>query len=275
MDVAEIEKYRELVVSLTLTYAPKVALALFTLLLGLWLVSGVIKVFRRGLEARKVDATLTPFLSNLLGWILKVMLFISVASILGVQTTSFVAVLGAAGLAIGLALQGSLQNFAGGVIILIFRPFKVGDFIKAQGEIGTVLEIQIFNTVLLSPQNRRVIVPNGGLSNGTITNFTSEQHVRVDCSVGVAYDADLQKAKAVLLEMVKSTPKVLPEPAPVVAVTELGDNSVNLVVRPFTRPADYWDVHFAITEGCKRVLDEAGVTIPFPQRDVHLYRHDA
>jgi len=169
-------------------------------------------------------------------------------------------------------LQGSLANFAGGVLILMFRPFKVGDVIEAQGEIGSVKEIQIFTTTLTNGQNRRIIIPNGALSNGNIRNYTSETHVRVDTVVGVSYSADLDKTKAVLFEMVKQIPGVLTEPAPVVAVNELADSSVNLVVRPFAKPADYWDVHFATMEGAKKALDAAGIAIPFPQRDVHLYQ---
>ncbi len=273
LDAAQLEKYQEMAIGLGMTYAPKVLLALLTLVIGLWIARAVSGLFRRGLEARQVDATLIPFLTMLISWALKVALFISVISILGIETTSFVAMLGAAGLAVGLALQGSLQNFAGGVLLLIFRPYKVGDLIKAQGELGVVQEIQIFTTIIKSPQNRRIILPNGAVSNGTIHNLSAEDHVRVDCSVGISYDADMKQAKEVLLDMVKQHPKVLQEPAPVVAVAELGDSSVNLVVRPYAAPADYWDVFFDVTEGCKSALDAAGISIPFPQRDVHLFQH--
>jgi small conductance mechanosensitive channel len=218
-----------------------------------------------------VDSTLTPFLNSIIGWGLKVALLISVASMVGVQTTSFVAVIGAAGLAIGLALQGSLSNFAGGVLILVFRPFSAGDFIQAQGEMGVVKEIQIFVTVLLNPQNRRVILPNGPLANGNIVNFSVEPHVRVDTTVGIAYDADPGKARDLLLDMVKQIPGVLAEPAPTVGIMELGESSVILVVRPYCAPKDYWDVHFELVERTKRTLDDAGIGIPFPQRDVHLW----
>ena len=275
LNAQQLAAYQEQGVSMALEYAPKIFLALITLIVGLWIVRGATAVFRRALDARRVDATLTPFLTSLLGWTLKAALGISVVSILGIETTSFVAVLGAAGLAIGLALQGSLQNFAGGVLLLIFRPYRVGDLIEAQGELGVVQEIQIFTTVILSPQNRRVILPNGAVANGNIVNLSAESHVRVDCTVGVAYDADLKQAKAVLTEMVKATPKVLAEPEPVIAVSELGDSSVNLVVRPYADPEDYWDVFFAVTEGCKTCLDKAGIAIPFPQRDVHLFQHGA
>jgi small conductance mechanosensitive channel len=192
----------------------------------------------------------------------------------GIQTTSFVAVIGAAGLAVGLALQGSLSNFAGGVLILIFRPFRVGDVIQAQGEIGAVKEIQIFVTVLTNGQNRRVIIPNGPLANGNIINLTAEPYVRVDTTVGISYDADMKKARELLMDMAKNVPGVLAEPPPTVAVTELGDSSVNLVVRPYCAPADYWNVHFALVEATKNTLDSAGIAIPFPQRDVHLLKEN-
>ena len=272
MTMEDLARYQDQLLTLAIEYAPKVALALLTLVVGLWVVSAVIRLFSKALSMRKVDATLVPFLTNLLGWLLKVVLFISVAAIVGIETTSFVAVLGAAGLAVGLALQGSLGNFAGGVLILVFRPYKVGDLIKAQGELGVVQEIQIFTTILLSPENRRVIIPNGALSNGTVINFSTEGAVRVDTTVGISYGADMKKAKEVLVEMVKAVPGVLSEPAPVVAVSELADSSVNLVVRPYCDPKDYWSVYFATVEGSKRALDEAGITIPFPQRDVHLYQ---
>ncbi len=230
------------------------------------------RLIRRALELRRVDPTLTPFICNLFGWILKALVFISVASTLGVQTTSFVAVLGAAGLAVGLALQGSLSNFAGGVLILIFRPYKVGDLIEAQGQLGVVDEIQIFTTILTSPENRRVIIPNGALSNGTIRNFSAQDVVRVDTTVGVSYDSDLKAAKKALMDMVQAIPGVVSEPAPIVAVTELADSSVNLVVRPYCPPEKYWDVYFATVEGSKLALDAANITIPFPQRDVHVFQ---
>lgn len=272
LNADQLANVQEQGLTMVMKYAPKVLLAIITLFVGLWLVRGATGLFRRALHGRKVDETLTPFLSSLLSWTLKAALVISVVSILGIETTSFVAVLGAAGLAVGLALQGSLQNFAGGVLLLIFRPYRVGDLIQAQGELGVVQEIQIFTTVILTPQNRRVILPNGSVANGNITNMTAEPHVRVDCSVGVSYGADLKRTKQVLLDMAKSVPKVLADPPPVVAVSELADSSVNLVVRPFCEPQDYWDVFFGVTEGCKTALDAAGISIPFPQRDVHLFQ---
>lgn len=268
----QIAKYKDVAVELAIQYAPKFILALLTLFVGLWVIGVVMGVLRRGLSSKSVDPTLAPFIGSLVGWLLRLVLLISVASMVGIQTTSFVAVLGAAGLAVGLALQGSLSNFAGGVLILIFRPYKVGDFIQAQGELGEVREIQIFTTILLSPQNRRVIVPNGPLANGNIVNFTSEPHVRVDTTVGISYSADMKLAREILVDTAKKIEGVLSDPAPIVAVNELGASSVNLVVRPYCKPADYWKVHFALVEASKNALDAAGISIPFPQRDVHLYQ---
>jgi small conductance mechanosensitive channel len=271
MDATQIAAVKGQVVSMAAEYAPRLALALLTFFIGWQIIRLLMKGISRGLTSRAVDATLAPFLNSIIGWILRLVLIISVASMVGIQTTSFVAVLGAAGLAVGLALQGSLANFAGGVLILIFRPYKIGDFIVAQGEMGVVKEIQIFTTVLTNPQNRRVIIPNGPLANGNIVNFSAEEYVRVDTTVGIAYDADMRKAREVLLAMVRQIPGVLEEPAPVVQINELGDSSVNLIVRPFCKPSDYWAVHWALIEGTKDCLDKEGISIPFPQRDVHLF----
>lgn len=255
---------------LGLEYAPKLALAIITLIIGLWIIGGVSRLFVTSMEKSKVDATLIPFINNLVTWILKLLLFISVASMLGIATTSFIAVLGAAGLAIGLALQGSLANFAGGVLVMVFKPYKVGDLIESQGHLGVVKEVQIFNTIVISPQNKQIIIPNGMASNGSITNYTAEGQLRVDLSVGIAYDENIANAKAILLDVLNKHDKVLSDPAPFVGVIELADSSVNLAVRPFCKVEDYWDVFFDINEQMKVALDSNNVTIPFPQRDVHL-----
>lgn len=255
---------------LGLEYAPKVALAVITLIIGLWVISMIGKLLHLSMEKSKVDPTLIPFLSSLVSWVLKILLFISVASMIGIATTSFIAVLGAAGLAIGLALQGSLSNFAGGVLIMIFKPYKVGDLIEAQGQLGVVKEVQIFNTILTSPQNKQVIMPNGAVSNGAIVNYSAEGKIRVDLSIGIAYNANIPQAKEVIMTVLKNHPKVMQDPAPFVGVIELADSSVNLAVRPHCHPSDYWDVFFDINEQMKTALDENNITIPFPQRDVHL-----
>ncbi len=255
---------------LGLEYAPKLALAIITLLIGLWIIRLLSKVMKASMEKSKVDPTLVPFIVSLTSWILKLLLFISVASMIGIATTSFIAVLGAAGLAIGLALQGSLANFAGGVLIMIFKPYKVGDLIEAQGHLGVVKEVQIFNTLLTNPQNKQVIIPNGAISNDSIVNFTTEGAIRVDLTVGIAYNADITKAKSVLMSVLNNHDKVLKDPAPFVGVVELADSSVNLAVRPHCTPDDYWDVFFDVNEQIKVALDENQISIPFPQRDVHL-----
>ena len=270
----DIQKYSDQAIELLIEYTPKFLLALLVLLIGLWLINRITNLITRLMQARKVDPTLGPFVTSLASWTLKAVLLISVASMVGIETTSFVAVLGAAGLAVGLALQGTLQNFAGGALLLLFRPYEVGHLIQAQGHLGVVKEIQIFTTHLVTLDNKRAIIPNGSISNGDIINFTAENLLRVDLVIGVAYDADIKAAKQVLLDVMKKHDKVLSEPEPFVGVLELADSSVNLAVRPFARPEHYWDVYFDVYEQGKAALDAANITIPFPQRDVHLYRHD-
>lgn len=238
------------------------------LIIGLWVINWLGKKINNSFEKKNMDASLRPFLVSLIKVGLKLLLLISVAGMIGVKTTSFVAILGAAGLAVGLALQGSLANFAGGVLILIFKPFKTGELIEAQGHIGIVKEIQIFVTKLIDPQNRLVIIPNGVLSNGDIRNYTELGQVRVDLNIGVAYDADLKLAKETLMKVMQDHPSVLKNPAPFVGVEELADSAVNLAVRPFAKPEDYWKVYFDVYENGKLALDAAGVSIPFPQLDV-------
>lgn len=270
MNTEMLLEYKDQAIALAMGYAPKLALAILTLIIGLWLIGSFTRLVRKRM-AKRGSKTLAPFVGSLVNWGLKAMLLISVASMIGIQTTSFIAVLGAAGLAVGLALQGSLGNFAGGVLILIFRPFKVGDLIETQGHLGTVKEIQIFTTTLVTPQNRRVIVPNGPLANNSITNYTAEETARVDLVVGVAYGSDIERAKQVLLGVLTADPRVLKEPAPLVEVLELADSSVNLAVRPHVKVADYWAVHFDVLAKSKKALDAAKIEIPFPQRDVHIH----
>ncbi|MCP4992063.1 MAG: mechanosensitive ion channel [Colwellia sp.] len=268
--ITQLESLTMKAYELGLAYAPKLALSVLTLLVGLWIISGISKLVKSSMDRSKVDPTLIPFMGSLVSWILKVLLFISVASMVGIATTSFVAVLGAAGLAVGLALQGSLANFAGGVLIMIFKPYKVGDLIESQGHLGVVKEVQIFNTILLSPQSKRIIIPNGATSNGSVVNYTVEGLIRVDLSVGVSYDADIDQTKAVLMDVLTSNNQVLQEPAPFVGLSEMADSSVNFVVRPHCLPEHYWDVYFGVNEAVKKALDKNAIAIPFPQRDVHL-----
>ena len=260
------EKYLDALKNLLIEYSPKILTALAILIIGLFIISLIIKMTKKVMRKRGVDETLQKFLANLLGWILKILLFVSVVAKLGVETTSFAAILAAAGLAIGLALQGSLSNFAGGALIMIFKPFKVGDLIEAQGEIGAVKEIEIFTTKLIGLSNKEIIIPNGALSNGNILNYTSLETRRVDLVIGVSYDADIKQTKEVLMNVIKSHPKVLKNPEPTVNVSELADSSVNFAVRPWCKSADYWDVYFGITEACKLALDKVGIEIPYPHQ---------
>lgn len=246
-------------------------------IVALWVGLRIIKVIQKGVrkacERSGLDTSLQKFLSSLVGWILKVVLFIAIAGLIGIPTTSFVAIVGAAGLAVGLALQGTLANFAGGVLVMVFKPYKLGDLIESQGVLGVVKDIQIFNTVMLTPENKTAIMPNGAIMNNHLINYTEEGTIRVDLTIGVAYDADLQQAREALMQVMKNDPNVLQDPAPSVNVSELGDNSVNLAVRPWCDPAHYWDVYFGTLENGKKALDAAGIGIPFPQRDVHIYNH--
>lgn len=264
--------YYDKAIELFMAYAPKFVLAIITLIIGLWIIRAVVNVTKKTLEKTKTDKTLIPFITSLISWMLKLLLFISVASMIGIATTSFIAVLGAAGLAIGLALQGSLANFAGGVLILIFKPYGVGDLVEAQGYLGVVKEVQIFNTILLTPNNKQVIIPNGVMSNGCITNYSAEGKLRVDLVIGIAYESDVSKAKNLLLNMMTENPEILKEPAPFVAVSELADSSVNLIVRPWCEFNDYWSVYFATMEKAKDLLEKNGISIPFPQQDIHVHK---
>ena len=255
-----IEKAKELFID----YAPKMIMALTLLIAGWYLIKIIVSSAKKIMEKRDVDITLQKFLSDLLAWALKALLFVTVISKLGVATTSFAAIIGAAGLAVGLALQGSLSNFAGGALIMIFKPFKAGDLIEAQGLIGVVKEIQIFTTQLNTPGNKLAIIPNGTLSNGNIVNYSAEGQLRVDLTIGVSYDADIKQTKDVLLKVLTDNSKVLSDPAPTINVSELADSSVNFAVRPWCETANYWDVYFETLENAKIALDQAGIEIPYP-----------
>ncbi|MDX1799371.1 MAG: mechanosensitive ion channel [Marinobacter sp.] len=255
--------------AMIVTYAPKVVLALVTLIVGMWLINRSIRILDKKLSAK--DPTLTKFLCGLFGALLKVLLLISVASMVGIATTSFIAVLGAAGLAVGLALQGSLSNFAGGVLILIFKPFKVGDTIEAQGFLGAVLEIQILYTIINTFDNRRVVIPNGSLANASLVNVSIYDTRRCDMTFGIHYDDDIDKAKAVCKRLVEEDERSLTDPAPRIGVASLGDNSVNLMVRVWVPTDDLWPYYWDMQEKVKKAFDSEGITIPFPQRDVHMY----
>ena len=254
------------------TYGEAILQALVTLVLG-WLVAKIIRgIVRRVMRRAKMDEMLVGFVGNMTFMALMALVIISALGVLGVPIASFAAVLAAAGLAIGLALQGSLSNFAAGVMIIAFRPFKVGDYVEAGGVAGVVEEVQVFATKLRTPDNKSVIVPNNSITAGDITNYSAKETRRVDLVFGIGYNDDLQQAKKVLTEIVKRDERVLEDPAPTIAVLELGDSSINFAVRPWVKTADYWDVHFGITEAVKVEFDRQGISIPFPQRDVHLHQ---
>lgn len=244
--------------------------AIITLIVGLFIIKMIVKYTKKVMLAKDLDATLTGFLTNLISWGLKILLVITVAGIVGIPMTSFVAILGAAGLAVGLALQGTLANFAGGVLLMIFKPYKVGDVIEAQGELGSVKSIQIFTTVLLSPENKTIFIPNGAVMNGNIKNYTLEGILRVDLKIGVSYEADIREAKKILMEVLKNNNKVLQDPAPAVTVADLGDSAVVFNVRPYSTTDNYWDVYSEVLEEAKIKLDENKIGIPYPQIDVHI-----
>lgn len=274
MNVEQLVKLSETWLPVVLQYGGQLTLAVLTLLIGWWLINILTGKVGSLMERRNVDRALHSFIGSMASIVLKVLLLVSVASMIGVETTSFIAVIGAAGLAIGLALQGSLANFAGGVLIMLFRPFRAGDWIEGQGVSGSVDSIHIFHTTLKTADNKVVIVPNGSLSNGNITNYSREPIRRADIDLGIDYSSDIKQARDVLLKIAED-PRVLAEPAPVVFVTGLGDSAVNLSLRVWVATPDFWPVTFNFIELAKERLTEAGIGIPFPQRVVHLVPADS
>lgn len=266
----KIEGYLEGTMDLVIKYGASVVLAILTLIIGLWVIKRIVKVIEKGMDKKEVDPSLKPFLLSIIGTLLKVMLVISVAGMIGIEMTSFVAVLGAAGLAIGLALQGSLSNFAGGVLILLLKPFKVGDFIEVDGASGTVREIQIFYTYITTTQNQEIIVPNGDLSNNAIKNYSYHDTRRMDLTFGIGYTDDMDKAKEILRSIVEAEPNILKDPAYDIFIEELADSSVNYHVRAWALRSNFWPIVNNFPEKVKKAFDAAGVGIPFPQMDVHL-----
>lgn len=244
------------VMSWVLTYSPKILFALLTLFVGLFVIKGIQKVLQKSMKLKNVDITLSSFLASIISMGLKIVLLISVISMVGVQMTSFVALLGAAGLAVGLSLQGSLSNFAGGALLMFFRPFKVGDYVEANGFSGTVKEIQIFNTILNTPDNKTIIIPNGSLSNGNIVNYSTEATRRVDFKFGIGYSDDLEKAKKLIKDITDKDTRIFIDPPPKIRLIELGDSSVNIVVRVWAATKDYWDIYFDMMENVKLAFDE-------------------
>ncbi len=253
-------------IELAKEFGPKLITAILIYIIGSWIIKKIVGGAGRLMAKSKYEESLQKFLLNLISWALKIFLIVTVIARLGIDITAFAAIVAAAGLAVGLALQGSLSNFAGGVLLMIFKPYKIGDLIEAQGVLGAVKEIEIFTTKLTTPENKLAIVPNGSMANGNIINYTAEGKIRVDTTVGIDYNSDIKVAKEVLLDVLTSNPSVLKDPAPSVNVSELADSSINLAVRPFCKPEDYWDVYFATIEGTKIALDKAGIEIPYPHQ---------
>ncbi len=266
------EQMSQMMDTYVIPWGINIVMAILIYIVGKIVVGIIINVFGKVMQRSKYDDMLVDFIKAILNAIL--MLFVIIASLneLGVDTTSLVAILGAAGLAIGLSLQGSLQNFAAGVMLLVFRPFKAGDVVEAGGAAGVVKSISIFTTIMTSGDNKEIIVPNGQIYSGTITNYSAKETRRVDMVVGIGYDADLKRAKEVLKELAAADSRILQDPAPTIAVAELADSSVNFVVRPWVKAADFWAVKFDFTEAVKLRFDQEGISIPFPQMDVHLHK---
>lgn len=259
-------------IDLGISVGSKILLAIVVFLVGRWIVRRLNKLLAKILEKRHVEASLSTFVKSLVNITLTLLLIIVVIGVLGIETSSFIALFASAGVAIGMALSGTLQNFAGGVMILLFKPFKVGDTIEAQGQSGTVREIQIFNTILATPDNKIIIIPNGGLSTGLMKNYSREATRRVDWEFGIAYGDDYTKAKAVIARLLDADGRVLKDPAYFIALTSLGESSVNIVVRAWVNAGDYWGVYFDMNEKVYKTFAEENLNIPFPQLDVHLHK---
>lgn len=266
------ENWTQVVLDWAEIYGVKVLAAVVILILGRIAVGIVAGVVRRLMKRVNDDETLVKFVVSLTRILLMAFVILAALDQLGIETTSLIAILGAAGLAVGLALQGSLGNFASGVMLIIFRPFKVGDYVEAGGTSGVVESVQIFNTVMKTPDNKLVIVPNGQITGGTITNYSAKDTRRIDMVFGIGYDDDIKKAKGILEQMLRDDERILTDPAPTVGVLELGDSSVNFAVRPWVKTADYWAVFFDFHEKVKLTFDEQSISIPYPQQDVHMHQ---
>ncbi|HKL67106.1 MAG TPA: mechanosensitive ion channel domain-containing protein [Bacteroidales bacterium] len=262
------------IANLATTYGLKLILAILVLIVGLIVIRSITKGATRLMKKRNVDDSLVPFLRSMISVSLKVLLIISIMTMVGIQMTSFIAVIGAAGLAVGLALQGTLQNFAGGVIILLFKPYKVGDYITTQGHSGTVKEIQIFTTILTTPDNQTIIIPNSPIATNSLTNYSTQDTRRVDFTFGIGYQDDIDKARSIINGIINNDDRIMKDPEPMIKVSNLGDSSVDLATRVWVKSGDYWNVFFDMNEKVKKTFDIEGISIPFPQQDVHLYKHD-
>lgn len=263
-------KYIDLFVEGSLHYFPKVALALLIWVIGFKIIRVLLKLIHKILIKQQVAPAVRGFLDSLISIVLKVLVLITVAATLGVPMTSFIAILGAAGLAIGLSLQGSLANFAGGILILLFEPFKIGDYIATSSHSGTVEKITIFNTTLVTIDNKTVIIPNGDLSNKEITNYTARETRRIDMTFGVSYDSDIVKVRGILDKLIRADKRIFKDPEPMIVVGNLGESSVDFYVRPWCKTDDYWDIKFDFIEKVKMEFDKEKISIPYPQMDVHM-----
>jgi len=268
-----VQIYWNQLINLAVVYTPKLLIAIITLIVGLWLIRKMVKVVDRIMVKKDVDRSLHDFMSSLAAVGLKILLILSVISMVGIETTSFIAILASVGFAIGMALQGSLGNFAGGVLILFLKPYKVGDYIETQSFAGTVQSIQIFSTIMLTPDNKRIIIPNGSISNAAIINYTAETKRRLDLSFSIGYKENVDNARALIDKVIKADSRILLDPAPMIAVGMLADSGVNFTVRVWCNTDDYWNIFFDIHEKIKKEFDENGIEIPFPQRDIHVYNH--
>jgi small conductance mechanosensitive channel len=266
----DISRYVDIVTTYMSEYSLKIVAAVLIFVVGKWAVRKITSISKKLMEKAKVDQTLVEFAESLIYFALLLMVILASLNALGVNTTSFIAVFGAAGLAVGLALQGSLANIGAAVLIIVFRPFKVGDFIEAGGATGTVDDINLFSTIISPIDNRTIIVPNSAIVSGNITNFSNKEKRRIDHIFGIGYNDDLKLAKEILSDILNSDERILREPAPFVAVSELADSSVNFVTRAWVKSEDYWDVHFDLLEKVKLTFDEKGISIPYPQMDLHL-----
>lgn len=272
LDLINIDKIdTDAILGMLTVHGVKILTALAIFVIGKWVVKRIVNILKKGMDRANVDTTLIGFLGNILFGVGMALVVIAALAQMGIETTSLAAVIGAAGLAVGLALQGSLANFASGVLIILFRPFKAGDYVEIAGVGGTVEGISIFTTQMTTPDNKYIIIPNGNITNDTIINYSAKPTRRLDLVIGVAYDADLQKAHEVLKGVIAAETRILPEPEPKIAVLELGASSVDFAVRPWVKSEDYWNVRFDLMEKIKVKLDQAGIGIPFPQRDVHLF----
>jgi len=257
--------------NLLIEKGPGIIMSLLTLIIGWWIINVITKVFKRALTKSKSDiSNISIFLSKFINVTLKIMLLVSVASMIGIETTSFIAVIGAAGLAVGMALQGSLANFAGGILIILFRPYKVGDFIEGTGGTGTVARIDLLHTVLVTPDNKEITIPNAQLSNNSIVNYSMNDTRRLDFNIGISYGTDIKKARKIAIDTLAEDSRILTDPAPIAVITSLDDSSINLSTRVWVKPSDYWDVFFEYLEKIKEAFGANDIEIPFPQTDVNL-----